>query len=422
MGSLKSLTIQPRTRARYDKAKAKFYEYLRFNSLELPTQKSLLDGLLCDYLENLWATGEGRALASDTLAALQDTSPRIKGSIPGAWRLLRTWLTNEIPNRAPPLPERMVHALAGYFLFHRQPRMALSLLLGFYSMLRTGELLGIRNKDVTVDVLNTTAVISLGFTKGGKRTGASESTTVAVTEVVRRLAQWKRNTPPGSLLCPKPSTWRKSFSQAIAALSLETWEFRPYSLRRGGATFWFGKHGSLDRILLQGRWMAARTARTYLNEGLAVLAEMNLPDFAVERISTLNDPCPVGSGHSTDASSMAAENVVDELVGNAGFTDPEFIPSAHIHDDPRDKEVFAKYQRRAHRFVTLLESGYRVLFVYTLRPGGSWRIARLRDHAAAGAWAQPAAANRAVRAPAVAPDGLAAAFLRQQRRATAREG
>ena len=144
-------------------------------------------------------------------------------------------------------------------------------------MLRTGELLGSRNKDVTVDLTSSTAVISLGFTKGGKRTGAAESVTVAVMEVVRRLHQWKQATSAGALLCPSPQSWRKSFSQAIVALSLETWEFRPYSLRRGGATFWFGKHGSLDKILLQGRWMAARTARTYLNEGLAVLADMQIP-------------------------------------------------------------------------------------------------------------------------------------------------
>lgn len=52
----------------------------------------------------------------------------------------------------PPLPERVLHSLVGYYIFHRQQGMALSLLLGFYGMLRTGELLGIRNKDVTVDL------------------------------------------------------------------------------------------------------------------------------------------------------------------------------------------------------------------------------------------------------------------------------
>ena len=158
--------------------------------------------------------------------------------------------------------------------------MALSLLLAFYTMLRTGELLGIRNRDVTVAENGQSAVISLGYTKGGKRAGAAESVTVSVSDVIRRLRQWKQSTTPGSSLTPSPYKWRQQFSQALKALDLESWEFRPYSLRRGGATFWFGKHGSLDRILLQGRWMAAKTARTYLNEGLAdlaVLAEMKIP-------------------------------------------------------------------------------------------------------------------------------------------------
>ena len=287
MGTLKSLTLQPRTRARYDKAKRRFYDFLTTNSLELPRQKTAMDGLLCDYLEHLWSTGEGRGLASDTLASLQDTSPSLKGTIPGAWRLLKTWNINEIPCRAPPLPERVLLSLVGYFIFHRDCSMALSLLIGFYSMLRTGELLGLRNKDVTIDAQHRAAVISLGLTKGGKRVGAAESVTVTVSEVIRRLAQWKRATAPGSLLIRSPTTWRKSFAHALSALSLDPWEFRPYSLRRGGATFWFGQHGSLDRILLQGRWMAARTARTYLNEGLATLAEMNIPPKKLKPFHTV---------------------------------------------------------------------------------------------------------------------------------------
>eukprot|EP00435_Cladocopium_sp_Y103_P014453 s1737_g3.t1 len=273
MGTLRQLTIQPKTRARYDKAKTRFYSFLSQNSLELPRERSGMDSLLCDYLEYLWATGEGRALASDTLAALQDTSPKLRGAIPGAWRLLKTWQVNEIPCRAPPLPERVLKSLVGYFIFSQEPAMALSLLLGYYSMLRTGELLGVRNRDITVDEHGRTAVIALGLTKGGKRVGAAESVTVTVSDVIRRLTQWKRSTAPGSTLTPPPHTWRKSFAAALTALGLDEWEFRPYSLRRGGATFWFSQHGSLDRILLQGRWMAAKTARTYLNEGLAVLTE-----------------------------------------------------------------------------------------------------------------------------------------------------
>ena len=36
----------------------------------------------------------------------------------------------------------------------------------------------------------------------------------------------------------------------------------------------FGRHGSLDRLLIQGRWASSKTARIYINEGLAVLAEL----------------------------------------------------------------------------------------------------------------------------------------------------
>ena len=281
LGPLKHLTIQPRTRARYDKAKKRFFDFLNFNKLELPKQKHLLDGILCEYLESLWSDGEGRALASDSLAALQDVLPSLKGHIPGAWRLLKAWHMHEIPCRAPPFPEKVLQALAGYFVFHDKPAMALSLLLGFYSMLRIGELLNIRNRDVVIDERQQTAIISLGMTKGGKRVGAAESVTISVLEVARRLAQWKRSTSLATLLTPPPYAWRKEFADALSALSLDDWQFRPYSLRRGGATFWFSKHGSLDRILLQGRWMAAKTARTYLNEGLAVLTSITIP---VERI------------------------------------------------------------------------------------------------------------------------------------------
>ena len=66
-------------------------------------------------------------------------------------------------------------------------------------------------------------------------------------------------------------------------LWLDSFAFRPYSLRRGGATWWFPKHQNLDRILVQGRWSALKTARIYLNEGLAMLARTQI-DFKHPRI------------------------------------------------------------------------------------------------------------------------------------------
>ena len=143
MGSLRSLTVQPATKKRYTAAVDKFLQFLNREKLTLPTSRGKLDVLTAEYLEYLWQSGEGRALASDTLAGLQDQDPCLKGQLPCTWRLLKVWHTHEVPSRAPPIPERVLHAMVGYCLFHRRHLFALSLLVGFYGMMRTGEVIAL---------------------------------------------------------------------------------------------------------------------------------------------------------------------------------------------------------------------------------------------------------------------------------------
>ena len=277
LGKLSNLTVQPPTRKRYDLALLQLGRFLTQEGSSLPSQKELLDPLLSDYIEHLWSTGAGRALASDTLAAVQDKQPQVKGSLQGSWRLLKTWNLNEIPNRAPPLPEPALHAMVGHAFAHNRPLFGISLLVGFYGMLRTGELLQVQPAHLTQPRKTDPAIIALGYTKGGKRQGAAESVTIGVQFVTYLLWHWTHQFSSHSSLCPSPHTWREMFSSTVRDLGFEEFSFRPYSLRRGGATFWFRQHGSLDRILLQGRWSTQRTARIYLNEGLALLSELRLP-------------------------------------------------------------------------------------------------------------------------------------------------
>ena len=171
--------------------------------------------------------------------------------------------------------------MLGWCLFHQQYAFGLSLLLGFYGLLRTGEILGLCNHHILMTSPDKTAVISLGLTKSGKRAGASESVTISVTCALQWLWAWKHTSPAHSPLTPKPHQWRRTFGECIKALNLEEFEFRPYSLRRGGATFWFGRHASLDRIIALGRWAAVRAARLYINEGLALLATLKVPKKSI---------------------------------------------------------------------------------------------------------------------------------------------
>ena len=310
LGSLKDLTVQPATRVRYNNAVDHFLQFLNTNNLTLPKQRQHLDPLVCEFLEYLWSQGYGRARASDAVAGLQDQDPKLRGHLQGAWRMLKAWNLHEIPSRAPPLPEHVLHAMVGWAFFHQHFSFGVSLLLGYYAMLRTGELLGLKASHLLCDPKQSNVVVSLGLTKGGKRQGAAESCVVGYDMVVKFLKQWKLLASPTMSFSPTPARWRALFNESLEALHLQDFLFRPYSLRRGGATWWFSRHQSLDKILVQGRWQAAKTARIYINEGLAVLAELQLPKtlpslspfltvFSRFRSSptfqTLEPPCKHGS-------------------------------------------------------------------------------------------------------------------------------
>ena len=80
--------------------------------------------------------------------------------------------------------------------------------------------------------------------------------------------------------------FRKLFQQGIGFLGCTEWGFKPYSIRRGGATELWRLSGQLSKVTLRGRWAHASTTRVYVNEGLATLAEQRLP---VEPTKTLSD-------------------------------------------------------------------------------------------------------------------------------------
>ena len=277
LGNLKELTVQTKTKDRYKASLKDFFDYLRTEKLQLPQKREHMDNMVSDYLEYLWAQGEGRATANTFMAALQDHDPKLKHQLPGSWRLMKTWSTHEVPARAPPMTEAVLRAMAGWAVTKGHETFALSLLVGFYSLLRTGELLALQAWQIHMSSPNQPAVLNLGLTKSGKRQGASESVTLTEQHVLKHLWAWKRRVPRHTFLTLKPHAWRDLFSECLVKLKLDRWEFRPYSLRRGGATHLFVKGESLDRVLVTGRWTALKTARIYLNSGLAMLSEIQIP-------------------------------------------------------------------------------------------------------------------------------------------------
>ena len=287
LGTLKSLTVQPVTKQRYQASLNQFYDHLQREGISLPKRRDSLDAVVSDYIEHLWSEGEGRSVASNLLAGLQDLDPHLKGHLQTSWRLMKTWTANELPNRAPPLTEGILKAMVGWAVFNQHFSFGLSLLVGFYTLLRTGELLDLQAWNIHMTSNSQPAVISLGLTKSGKRQGAAESVTLTELSVLKLLWFWKQQVPAHTYLTAKPHVWRQLFNECLQGLKISEWGFRPYSLRRGGATSLFVKCGSLDRVLILGRWTAVKTAKIYLNSGLAMLADLKIPQKLLQPFHTV---------------------------------------------------------------------------------------------------------------------------------------
>lgn len=59
---------------------------------------------------------------------------------------------------------------------------------------------------------------------------------------------------------------------------------KPYSLRRGGATFLLQVGVPFESILVRGRWRSLAVARLYLEDGLAQLPPLRLEASALQMV------------------------------------------------------------------------------------------------------------------------------------------
>ncbi|CAJ1365875.1 unnamed protein product [Effrenium voratum] len=151
---------------------------------------------------------------------------------------------------------------------------AAGLLVAFDCMLRSGELYTLKVKDVKF--MRKRAVLNLNQSKAGKRAGHSEMVVVE-----SRLAfKWLKQACSGRskeerLLSKGPAFFRKLFHAMTGFFNAEGL-LTVYSLRRGGATWDFLHHQSMERTLLRGRWSTAHTARIYLQDAVATVSHLQL--------------------------------------------------------------------------------------------------------------------------------------------------
>ena len=116
LGSLATLRVQPRTRARYTATVDSFFADLARQGIALPKRSAAFDEEVAERLDRLWLGGISRSYAGDVISGLQFFVPGLKGNLRGAWAALSVWQRHEEPARALPFTDETAEAVAGQAL------------------------------------------------------------------------------------------------------------------------------------------------------------------------------------------------------------------------------------------------------------------------------------------------------------------
>ena len=274
LGTLSDRKVAAGTLKRYKNEVGKFLQWVVMSKLELPTNILELDDLLCIFVEELWASGESVSLAEGCISGIHHFIPQLALRTPGPQKLIKAWHRTELPRRAPPLSPEIVKGMAGLAIIQGKLDVGVGLLVSFHAFLRGCELLNLRFGDI--HFCHNVAILNLGLTKGGLRRGAAEQVTVtdvSLVTLLRQLSLGRKRSDP--LISVQPRSFRDYFQRILVFFGLGP-GFTLHSLRRGGATYFFMKTGNMACTIERGRWECVRTARIYISEGLAQLANHSL--------------------------------------------------------------------------------------------------------------------------------------------------
>ena len=95
---------------------------------------------------------------------------------------------------------------------------------------------------------------------------------------------------PGEPLLPiREAAFRKTFSHVAQCLVLLQLGLKPYSMRRGGATFLWRSTLSYDAVSHRGRCASIATCRRYVEDGAIAIAEQRLTTYQIEQLTALGE-------------------------------------------------------------------------------------------------------------------------------------
>lgn len=170
------------------------------------------------------------------------------------------------------------------------------MLLAFHCYLRVSELTRltygdiVRSGDRRTGRVQTVMALRLRETKTGINQWVSvtdETISSVLTLYLKRHCSGNDTHHETRVFAFTPDRLRRLMRRLCAEFGMRSDTYVPHSLRHGGATLDYMRHGDVNAIMLRGRWKSLETARRYIQTGRAMLADMNVQPKVFEQAEML---------------------------------------------------------------------------------------------------------------------------------------
>ena len=263
-----------------------------------PLDAEEISNWLSRYGREMHESGKAYGKFAETINAVAMSRPILKRQLGGAWDVCFAWLMDEPYEHHPAMPVAILVGIVTTALLWGWPREAAVFSLGWAGLLRVGEIIGMKRRDLVLptDAAPGTSHI-LANLKEPKTRGRGARHQAAKIEakdlVVLISAVFQRFSADQPLWNLSSATLRRRFSQLLSAIGIASGSShgaRGYdlaSLRPGGATHLLNITENSELVRRRGRWASTKVMDIYLQEIAVATGLMKLSMSARERVDRL---------------------------------------------------------------------------------------------------------------------------------------
>eukprot|EP00438_Fugacium_kawagutii_P028079 Skav223928 [mRNA] locus=scaffold2593:382825:387213:+ [translate_table: standard] len=271
-------------------------------SVLLEGKSKQVDEVLEQFVRAQHASGKKSALrqAKHAVLMIQIMRPRLRRSLQSTWEVLKSWEESQPSSFRAPMPLPLLAAMVcsariraerSDTTAERQVWFTFStlLLVGFFGLLRPGELLNISGEDVSLPNSLTMggsfAVIRIRRPKNARQMGVQQFIELRHADAINWLS-WLKVSQGSSQPFWKSTAnkFRHMFKQICVSLHIAQLRLSPASLRAGGATSLIDEGWETNRIRFLGRWSHLKSLEHYLQVARIASCCCCLPSLELESL------------------------------------------------------------------------------------------------------------------------------------------